>query len=266
MPDALLRFVDSDFDREATLLGLINSVKDARLLLGSESTPDNALNLCRCTRAVYLAIMDFCLDYDESKHIRALIPELNEVAKALEIGQRCNPNNADYIFTHLELAKRILSHVQGVFRARQTRNDSKHMFISYVSENHDEVVRIRDALNEQFVNVWLDRDDLKPGCRWKDAIKRAIRDGQFFLAVFSREYCSRHKTYMNEELTLAIEELRQRPRDRAWFIPVVLSPCEIPEIAISAVESLRDIHYVDLSKDWNTGIEKIIAVISNAPA
>jgi hypothetical protein len=33
---------------------------------------------------------------------------------------------------------------------------------------------------------------------------------------------------MNEELALVIEEVRQRPTDQAWFIPVGLDDCQVP--------------------------------------
>jgi hypothetical protein len=58
---------------------------------------------------------------------------------------------------------------------------------------------------------------IEPGARWPDAIKNAIRDGKFFLACFSREFNERDRSYMNEELTLAIDELRERPSSRSWF-------------------------------------------------
>jgi hypothetical protein len=68
---------------------------------------------------------------------------------------------------------------------------------------------------------------------------------------------------MNEELTLAIEELRQYPTNRAWFIPVKLSNCEIPDRNIGAGETLRDIQWVELYEDWEKGIKNILKVVSD---
>ena len=71
---------------------------------------------------------------------------------------------------------------------------------------------------------------------------------------------------MNEELLLAIEELRRRPRDRAWFIPVLLDACMVPDIPIGAGETLRDIQWIALHQDWNEGIQTLIRAINvNAP-
>jgi hypothetical protein len=66
---------------------------------------------------------------------------------------------------------------------------------------------------------------------------------------------------MNEELTLAIDELRQRPTERAWFIPVLLSECQVPARNIGAGETLRDIQWVELYRDWEEGIARIAATI-----
>ncbi|MGK7872980.1 MAG: toll/interleukin-1 receptor domain-containing protein [Xenococcaceae cyanobacterium] len=93
-------------------------------------------------------------------------------------------------------------------------------------------------------------------------MRQAIEHGDFFVACFSKEYAHKSKSYMNEELILAIEELRQYPTNRAWFIPVKLSDCEIPDRDIGAGETLRDIQWVDLIEDWERGVHNILKVIS----
>lgn len=136
-----------------------------------------------------------------------------------------------------------------------------HIFVSYIRENSEEVERLCDEMKKHGVKVWLDRNEIKPGYRWKDAIREAIRGGDFFIACFSKEYMDREKTYMNEELALAIQELRQYSTIRAWFIPLLLSECDVPDRSIGAGESLRDIQWVELYKDWDAGIQRILEVI-----
>jgi len=134
---------------------------------------------------------------------------------------------------------------------------STHAFISYIRENEVAANRLAESLRKKGVEVWVDRDSIAPGSRWKREVRRAITEGAFFIACFSAEYSSREKTYMNEELTIAIEELRQRPADRAWFIPVMLSESQIPDRDIGAGETLRDIQWLELWKDWDSGIEEL---------
>lgn len=135
------------------------------------------------------------------------------------------------------------------------------VFISYVRENSEEVQRLAAELETHGIEVWLDKVKLKPGYRWQDAIREGISQGDFFIACFSTAYYNRSKTYMNEELTLAVEELRQRASDRAWFIPVLLSECEIPNRNIGGGETLRSIQWVELYKDWDNGVRLILSVI-----
>jgi HEAT repeat protein len=135
------------------------------------------------------------------------------------------------------------------------------VFISYVRQNRDIVDRLAAELSNRGATVWLDRNDIGPGSRWKDEIKKAIKSGDFFLACFSKEYDQRQKAYMNEELTLAIDMLREIPTDRTWFIPVIINNGRIPQRRISNVEDLSDLNAVDLSEDWNHGMEKILDTI-----
>ena len=70
---------------------------------------------------------------------------------------------------------------------------------------------------------------------------------------------------MNEELVLATEELRKYPPEREWFIPVLLSECEVPARSIGAGDTLLDINWVPLYEDWKTGIQRILSVIKPIP-
>ena len=88
----------------------------------------------------------------------------------------------------------------------------------YVRDDIEAVSQLESALRQHGVNVWLDRRNIKHGQRWKTAICAAIKEGAFFIACFSIASIGRERTYMNEEITLAISELRQRPTDRNWFI------------------------------------------------
>jgi hypothetical protein len=135
------------------------------------------------------------------------------------------------------------------------------VFISYVRENISSVNRLADVLRLYNIEVWLDHDQIKPGHRWKDAIRQGITQGDFFIACFSNEYNERSRTYMNEELTLAIDELRQRPTDRAWFIPVLFSETVVPDRNIGAGETLRSLQWVPLYREWHEGITSILSVI-----
>jgi hypothetical protein len=128
-----------------------------------------------------------------------------------------------------------------------------HVFISYVRADADKVDRLALDLYRHGIDTWVDRD-LRPGQRWKVTIRQAIRQGASFLACFSPEVFLRDRTYMYEEITIAVEVLRETPADRTWFIPVRLDSCEVPEIEVGAGVTLRDFQWVDLYPDWEAGV------------
>jgi hypothetical protein len=138
---------------------------------------------------------------------------------------------------------------------------TRHVFISYVHEDASAVERLTRELESFGVEVWRDEDRLSPGMRWQTAIREAIEGGAFFIGCFSEHSVSRERSYMNEELTIAIDELRKRPSDRAWFLPVLLSPGTLPRRNIGAGETLKDLQYVDLYRDWEEGVRRLVSVI-----
>lgn len=135
------------------------------------------------------------------------------------------------------------------------------VFISYVRDNSEAVERLAADLNKHGVQVWLDHSDLKPGEIWADTIRRKIIEVDYFIACFSKEYNSRQKTYMNQELVLAIEELRQRSMYQAWFIPIKLNECDIPDMDVGAGKTLRSYHWAEMYQDWESGINRILSTI-----
>ena len=97
-----------------------------------------------------------------------------------------------------------------------------------------------------------------PGADWQYAIRQGIREGDYFIACFSAEYVGRPLTYMSTEIGLAIEMLQQMPIDRIWFIPVLLSQCEVPDLPIGGGRTLSGLHREALYKDWEGGVRRIL--------
>ncbi len=134
----------------------------------------------------------------------------------------------------------------------------KYAFISYVRENQKDVDDLCTALRAAGINVWLDREQIEPGTPWKKAIRNAIQRGSWFIAFFSRESLARPRSHVNEELALAVEELRLRQRGQPWFISVLLSVSEPPQLDIGYGETLADLQWVDLTRDREAGIQKLV--------
>jgi hypothetical protein len=138
----------------------------------------------------------------------------------------------------------------------------RRVFVSYVREDTAIVDQIAHALRNHGIDPWLDRTHINPGERWQRAVRHAIRDGNYFLACFSPSYAQRTRTYMNEELRLAVEQLRLMPLSRRWFIPIILKPCQIPDFQIDSIETFENIQHIDFSHDWDAAISQLIKTIS----
>ena len=142
-------------------------------------------------------------------------------------------------------------------------NAPGHAFISYVREDAHDVDQLQRDLEAAGISVWRDTADLWPGEDWRAKIRRAITNSALvFIACFSRQSQARRRSYQNEELTLAIDQLRQRRPEDPWLIPVRFDDCEIPDLDIGAGRTLASIQRADLfggASDEGTG--RLLAAI-----
>lgn len=121
------------------------------------------------------------------------------------------------------------------------------VFVSYAREDSGHVDRLQRVLQHAGIPVWRDTTQLWPGQDWRAQIRGAITgDALVFLVCFSQASLSRTMSYQNEELVLAIEQLRLRPADDSWLIPVRFDDCQIPDRDIGAGRTLGSIHRADL--------------------
>ncbi len=125
-----------------------------------------------------------------------------------------------------------------------------HVFISYVREDLLYVDRLQQVLETAGMRVWRDTADLWPGEDWRAKIRQAItNDALVFLPCFSRNSLARKVSYQNEELVLAIEQLRLRRPGEPWLIPVRFDDIDIPDFDIGGGRTLTSIQRADLFGD-----------------
>ena len=142
--------------------------------------------------------------------------------------------------------------------------ENEKVFISYVRENEEQVLRVCEHLKKNNISYWIDKEQLLPGDIWASSIFNAIKNGAFFIVFFSKESEAKDKSFMREEIDTAIKASKLLPPSKKWLIPVKLSECEIPEYQLSNGKLLNQIQYVELFKNWEIGIESIIkSILSN---
>jgi nucleoside phosphorylase len=122
-----------------------------------------------------------------------------------------------------------------------------HVFVSYVREDSRNVDQLHHMLQSAGIPVWRDTTELWPGEDWGVKIREAIRTNAFvFIGCFSRQSIGRASSYQNEELSLAINEMRKRPATDHWLMPVRFDDCDIPDLDIGSGRTLRSLHRADL--------------------
>lgn len=127
---------------------------------------------------------------------------------------------------------------------------SGHAFISYVREDSRRVDALQHRLEEAGILIWRDTSDLWPGEDWRARIRDAITgDALAFIACFSDRSVARDKSFQNEELALALDQLRQRRPGVPWLIPVRFDDCAIPGYDIGGGRTLDALERIDMFGD-----------------
>ena len=138
-----------------------------------------------------------------------------------------------------------------------------HAFISYVRDDSDEVDKLQQELQTAGIHVWRDTAELWPGEDWEARIRQAItHDALVFLACFSSRSVARQRSYQNEELAQAIQELRHRRPGDPWLFPVRFDDCELPHYDLGAGRTLASIQRADLfGPDSRLATERLVTAV-----
>jgi hypothetical protein len=133
--------------------------------------------------------------------------------------------------------------------------ENNTVFISYAREDSDAAKRLYNDLKNAHLNPWLDVESILPGENWDAAIKKAIKNSRYFMALLSSNSVTK-TGYVQKELKNALEEQDKLPELGVYIIPIRLDNCEMP------YEKLEKIHYADFFPDWNKGLKRILQVMS----
>ncbi len=131
------------------------------------------------------------------------------------------------------------------------------VFISYAHEDEESARRFyRELKNIDGIDPWLDKECLQPGMRWRPAIRKAIRDADFFIALLSSRSGSR-RGFVNTELNQALEIFQEFPDGQIFIIPVRLDSCEMQHYELQAIQ------YVDFFPNWDSGMVRVLKSINS---
>jgi len=112
------------------------------------------------------------------------------------------------------------------------------VFLSYASEDRDEVNELYGRLSDAGYGPWMDKRNILPGEQWELTIYSAIRRADFFLACVSPRSVGK-RGFLQKEIKQALSYWQEKLNDDIYVIPVRLEPCEAPE-------PLNQFEWVDL--------------------
>jgi hypothetical protein len=109
------------------------------------------------------------------------------------------------------------------------------IFLSYASEDREEVEATRTALTEAGLDVWFDQGDLLPGDAWDQKIRDNIRRCSLFVPFLSRNAQRRYEGYFRREWKWANDRALGMDESFPFIHPIVLDDLPhgapgIPEI------------------------------------
>lgn len=128
------------------------------------------------------------------------------------------------------------------------------VFIAYVEEDLAYAKKLYSAFQANGFRPWLDKKRLMPGQNWPRAIETAIQTSDFFVPCFSRRATTKRGSF-HSELRYALFCAAKVPLDEIFLIPLRLDDCIVPP-RIS-----KQIQYLDLFPDWNTGVDSLIEIM-----
>jgi hypothetical protein len=110
-------------------------------------------------------------------------------------------------------------------------------FISYATEDFEQVSAIRERLEAAGFSTWMDKKSILPGQNWEYEITKALKTCNVVL-VFLSTNSFQKRGYVQREIALALDNLREKLEDDIYLIAIKLESIEVPD-------RLRIRHWLD---------------------
>ncbi len=138
--------------------------------------------------------------------------------------------------------------------------DSKRdrIFLSYASEDLDKILNIYQGLKKRKLNVWLDKENLRPG-EWMPQIEKAIARSRYFIICISnaalRKTGDDQPGFMDTELNAGYRIAKRQPATEFTIVPVRLEDCGRGDHRLTVFQQY------DLFDDFEAGLDKLAVVL-----
>ena len=140
------------------------------------------------------------------------------------------------------------------------REESKHpgaIFLSYASEDREAVIKIKQSLEAEGMDVYFDKASLEEGDEYDKKLRRAIHQCSLFLPVISKNTLKKEKRYFRIEWNDAIEIERMTPFGEVFLIPIVIDDTKLNDENLPA--RFQDFHIKSTSAPGGDVSQEFVA-------
>ena len=120
-------------------------------------------------------------------------------------------------------------------------DNTVRLFLSYTREDFDAVSALYDRLEVLGLHPWMDKRDLLPGQRWREAIVREVKQTDLVLICLSPQAVDK-RGFFQREIRTALDAWQDKRQADIYLIPVRLAACEVPE-------EVAEFNWVDLYEE-----------------
>ncbi|HEY6803964.1 MAG TPA: toll/interleukin-1 receptor domain-containing protein [Pyrinomonadaceae bacterium] len=131
------------------------------------------------------------------------------------------------------------------------------VFLSHSSKDKPQVRRLAKELMQSGISVWFDEAEIKVGDSILQKINQALLYSDYVIAILSNNSVS--SRWVQEELQTAF--IKNAKGAQSIIIPVLLDQIDFEKIP----PFFRDIKWVDLSKNYEQGLQELIQAIVKRP-
>ncbi len=124
------------------------------------------------------------------------------------------------------------------------------IFLNHSSRDKKAAVQLAKTLNFCSLDVWLDDWEMEVGQSLTDEIAKAMDVSRYIAILITENYNKTVWTKTEYKKALA----REQKEGRTVMLPLIVGEAEIPDF-------LEDKIYIDLRKDYFTGIVNLVAMV-----
>jgi len=196
---------------------------------------------------IALAILDFRLANDDDDHDKSGLHLARDVSWASSV-----PRIVMTRFDRYEYARDALRPVAGgkspvvdfitkqegleaLLASIQHSLVETRIFLCYARPDEIHVSRLYDSLCSAGFTPWMDKKCITGGENWASAIRRAIRESDFFVICISSKSVNR-RGFMQKEINMALQVLDEMLEDDIYLIPARLEDCSITSGRLQSIQ------------------------------